>query len=451
MMDDRRARALNTMPPRPDGRVVLYWMSRDQRAHDNWALLYAQQWATDLHLPLRVVFTLTPTFLGATERHYEFMLAGLAETEAELRTHRIGFSLLQGDPAAQVARYAQAERAAVVVTDFSPLRLGRQWRAAVAEAAGGAVYEVDAHNVIPAWRVSDKEEFGAYTFRPKVHRLLPDYLTDFPALEDQAIGEPLPAAPDWEAVRRWLQVDTGVGPTPFFIPGPQAGAKALARFLAERLANYAHARNDPTLQGASDLSPYLHYGHLSPQRVALAVNGLRPQYTEGVTAYVEELIVRRELSDNYCLYQPHYDSLAGVKEWARRTLDDHRGDSRPATYTRDQFERAETHDAAWNAAQVEMVQRGKMHNYMRMYWAKKILEWTRSPEEAYEIAVYLNDRYELDGRDPNGYTNIAWSLGGVHVRPWPERPIFGKIRYMAYSGLLKKFDVAAYVRANATA
>ncbi len=451
LVDPRRVRSLNATPRPLDGRCVLYWMSRDQRAQDNWALLYAQEWADKLDVPLRIAFSLTQTFLGATERHYDFMLRGLVEVEGELRALGIGLHVLRGDPAEQVARWAREQGAALVVTDFSPLRIGRAWRAKLAQDTPCPVVEVDAHNVIPAWLLSDKEEFGAYTLRPKVRRLLPDYLTDFPALHPQA-DDPLPPPMDWAALRAWLQADPRVGPVAEFMPGPAAAWAALRRFIDTRLTMYPTARNNPlTPEGQSDLSPYFHYGAIAPQRVAREIQSERGRTAAGVDAFLEEMIVRRELADNYCLYQPQYDSLSGARAWARQTLDDHRGDPRPVRYSLAQFEAGETHDAAWNAAQWEMVRRGKMHNYLRMYWAKKILEWTASAEEAYEVAIYLNDRYELDGRDPNGYTNIAWSLGGVHDRPWPERPIFGKIRYMAYSGLLKKFDVAAYVRANAAA
>ena len=204
-------------------------------------------------------------------------------------------------------------------------------------------------------------------------------------------------------------------------------------------------RNDPTREGQSDLSPYLHFGQIAAQRVALEVEGA-PAGTKAKEAFLEELIVRRELSDNFCYYHPQYDSVACFPQWARKTLDEHHDDPREYLYTPAQFEQAQTHDDLWNAAQREMVQTGKMHGYLRMYWAKKILEWTSSPEEALKIAIYLNDRYELDGRDPNGYTGIAWSLGGVHDRAWAERKVFGKIRYMSYKGCKAKFDVAAYFK-----
>ncbi|MFN8474859.1 MAG: deoxyribodipyrimidine photo-lyase [Anaerolineae bacterium] len=447
LVDPRRARRLNTAERPVQAQCVMYWMSRDQRAQDNPALLYAQEWALKLDLPLRVVFALTPMFPGATDRHYQFMLAGLEEVEQTLRRHNVSFQLLDGDPADEVPRAVHAYAAALVVADFSPLRIGRAWRDTVAQRLSVPLYEVDAHNIVPAWLASDKEEHGAYTFRPKIKRLLPEYLTDLPPLQPHPHGDPENAT-DWAAVRAALRADTSVAPAAGFAPGETAARAALDTFLTRRLAAYAHNRNNPAIDGQSDLSPYFHFGQLAPQRAAWEAARCRDEDGESVDAFLEELIVRRELSDNFCLYQPAYDSAAAFKGWAKKTLDDHRADRRPHLYTRDELEFGRTADLAWNAAQAQMVRHGKMHNYLRMYWGKKLLEWSASPEEALETAIALNDRYELDGRDPNGYTGVAWCIGGIHDRPWPERPIFGKIRYMNFAGLKRKFDVDAYIRAN---
>ncbi|MFN8482996.1 MAG: deoxyribodipyrimidine photo-lyase [Anaerolineae bacterium] len=447
LVNPRRARRLNAAERPPHAQCVIYWMSREQRAQDNPALLYAQEWALKLDLPLHVVFALTPTFPGATGRHYDFMLTGLAEVEQTLRRHNIAFYLLDGDPAAEVPRLVHTATPALVVTDFSPLRVGRAWRETVAQGISVPLVEMDAHNIVPAWLASDKEEHGAYTLRPKIHRLLPEYLTDLPPLQPHPHGHP-GAATDWAAVRAGLRADTSVAPAAGFTPGETAARAALDTFLRERLAAYAHNRNNPAIAGQSDLSPYFHFGHLAPQRAAWEAARYRAEAGENADAFLEELIVRRELSDNFCLYQPAYDSAAAFKPWAQKTLADHRADPRPHLYTHDELEFGRTADAAWNAAQAQMVRHGKMHNYMRMYWGKKLLEWSASPEEALATAIALNDRYELDGRDPNGYTGIAWCIGGIHDRPWPERPIFGKIRYMNYAGLKRKFDVDAYIQAN---
>lgn len=216
-------------------------------------------------------------------------------------------------------------------------------------------------------------------------------------------------------------------------------------FLENKLFLYDKKRNDPTKDGQSNLSPYLHFGQISAQRIVLEVMKTNAD-EQSKNTFLEELIVRKELSDNYCFYNMNYDNFNGLPEWAKKTLNKHRDDRRKYIYTLEQFENAKTHDDLWNAAQMEMVKKGKMHGYMRMYWAKKILEWSESPEQAFKIAIYLNDKYELDGRDPNGYTGIAWSLGGLHDRAWNERPIFGKVRYMNYNGCKSKFDVIKYIQ-----
>jgi len=439
----RRGRQLNTAAP---GRgPVVYWVSRDQRAWDNWALLASRFLAEKAREPLAVAFCLVPEFLGATLRQYDFLLSGLQETAADLEARGIPFFLLGGEPGEAIPRFLEGLQAGALVTDFDPLRLKRVWKAAVLEQLTIPVWEVDAHNIVPCWLASPKQEYGAYTLRPKLRRWLPDFLEEFPDLLSPAV--PWPEAwpgVDWTAARASLRLDATVPPVAWLTPGPRAARQALNHFLRNRLPGYAIRRNDPSQAGQSDLSPYLHFGQLAPQRVAWEAHRADVP-GEDKAAFLEELIIRRELADNFCFHNPDYDRVAGFPAWARETLDRHRTDYRDFLYTLEEFEAARTHDPLWNAAQTEMVRRGKMHGYMRMYWAKKILEWSASPEEALKTAILLNDRYELDGRDPNGYTGIAWSLGGVHDRPWGERPVFGKIRYMSAAGCRRKFPVDRYV------
>ena len=242
---------------------------------------------------------------------------------------------------------------------------------------------------------------------------------------------------------------SGPPPVTWLKPGSNAALRRLDYFLEHTLSGYAWRRNDPNQPGQSQLSPYLHFGQLSPQRVAWEVRRLFPSGSPDSDAFLEELIVRRELADNYCFYTPDYDQTTAFPSWAQATLKEHLSDPRPASYLFAQLETAATADPLWNAAQNELVQTGKMHGYLRMYWAKKILEWSSQPQEALEAAVLLNDRYSLDGRDPNGYAGIAWSIGGVHDRPWPSRPVFGKVRSMTFGGAKKKFDTAKYIAAHA--
>jgi deoxyribodipyrimidine photo-lyase len=222
--------------------------------------------------------------------------------------------------------------------------------------------------------------------------------------------------------------------------GAAPARRTLEHFIRERLAGYGERRNDPNLDWTSGLSPYLHFGMISAQRVALTVMAANaPQADKD--AFLEELIVRRELSDNFCFYNRKYDSPEGFPAWARAPLREPQGDEREYVYTEDELDRARTHDPLWNAAQLQMTTEGKMHGWLRMYWAKKVLEWTETPTEALRIVNSLNDRYEMDGRDPNGYVGAAWSVGGVHDRAWTERRIFGKVRYMNLNGAYRKFDV----------
>ena len=307
-------------------------------------------------------------------------------------------------------------------------------------------YEVDAHNIVPCWIASPKQEYGAYTFRPKLNALLPEFLSDFPNLRQHPYKwNNAISSIDWSSIKDTIDVNESASGLAFIKSGENEADKALRYFINQKLNDYDSQRNDPTKDCQSNLSPYLHFGQISAQRIALEIqkNGSERESSE---AFLEELIIRRELSDNFCYYNSLYDSFDGFPKWAKDTLDQHRDDRREYLYSVSQFENAQTHDELWNAAQLEMVKSGKMHGYMRMYWAKKILEWTKSPEEAIKIAIYLNDRYELDGRDPNGYTGIAWSIGGVHDRAWSERAVFGKVRYMSYNGCKSKFNINRYIR-----
>ena len=441
MIDPRRVRLLNE---KHDGQgVVIYWMTRDQRVRHNWALLFARRKAELMQQPLVVLFTLAPTFLGAPLRHYDFMLKGLREVEADLRALNIPFVLLQGEPKTELPRFAEQIKAGVVVTDFSPLHISKEWKKEVARQLTAPLYEVDAHNIVPCWIASGKQEYSARTLRPKINALLGEFLTDFPVLE------PLPSPSqyqpiDWNDVYRTLKADPEVAPVEWLKPGEKAAQECLERFLQSRLASYGEKRNDPNAEATSQLSPYLHFGQISAQFIALkASKSEAPE--DDKKAFLEELIVRRELAENYCCYNKHYDSFEGIPSWARESLKQHCSDQRDYLYTLEEFAAAKTHERLWNAAQLELTKTGIIHGYMRMYWAKKILEWSATAEEAFKTAITLNDRFALDGREPNGYAGVAWSIGGVHDRPWFDREVYGKIRYMNASGCARKFDVNRYI------
>ncbi len=425
--------------------IVVYWMQRDQRVQDNWALLYSQEEAIKKQVPLVVIFNLVPNFLGATIRQYGFMLRGLEQVEKELIKHNITFELLIGDPSVTIPTYINKNNASLLIGDFNPLKNVRSWKKKVAEKIQIPFHEVDAHNIVPCRFVSSKLEFAAYTIRPKIHRLLPEFLDEFPPLKRMKSKSSFQNRIDWKSVVEKLKVDRKIKEIDWLLPGEKAAFRVLENFITNKLSKYNEKRNDPNEDAVSNLSPYLHFGQISSQRVALEI--IKSNISnESQQSFLEELIIRKELSDNFCYYNNKYDSFEGFPKWAQETLNKHRKDKREYLYKVEEFENSLTHDNLWNKAQLEMVNKGKMHGYMRMYWAKKILEWSASPEEAIKIAIYLNDKYQLDGRDPNGYTGIAWSIGGVHDRAWTERNIFGKIRYMNYTGCNRKFNVVKYTK-----
>lgn len=437
-VDSRRVRLLHD-GIRGDGPVV-YWLSRDQRVNDNWALLHAQDLAIRDMRELHVVFCLQKAFLNAGDRHFSFMLNGLKEMAECLAEHNIGFLVLDGEPQQKLPAYLSRVEAHSLITDFNPLRIKQRWQQQVADVVKVPFLEVDAHNIIPCWHASEKREYAAYTFRPKVNRLLPEFLIDFPEVRRHPVPLERKVMPvDWGVISiDSLAESTGNPNWP--IPGEQRAKRKMDRFVTEKLCDYDGKRNDPLEDAQSGLSPYFHFGQLAPQRAALAV-AKAIDVQAGKESFLEELIVRRELSDNFCYYCNDYDSFDGFPDWAKKSLEIHRADLRQYVYSEEQFLSSLTHEPLWNCCQKMLVESGRLHGYLRMYWAKKILEWSESPEEALRIAILLNDMFAFDGRDPNGYTGIAWSIGGVHDRAWREREIFGKVRYMNENGCRRKFDV----------
>jgi deoxyribodipyrimidine photo-lyase len=428
------------------GRFVFYWMQQAQRAECNHALEYAVRAANERDLPLAVFFGLTDDYPNANLRHYDFLVRGPLETRTALAERGIRLVLQPVSPERGV--FEAAREAALVVTDRGYTRVQRQWRARAAARLECPLVQVETDVIVPLETVSLKEEYAAATIRPKILRQLRRFLVplrETPLRRDSLnlpfVEDGLPA--DAAAILARLPVDRSVPPVTAFAPGASAAKQRLADFLAHKLRHYHEARNDPTADATSHLSPYLHFGQISPLDVALAVTqtGASP----GAAVFLEELIVRRELAMNFAQYNEAYDRLGCLPEWAQRTLAAHRKDKRAYAYTRREWEQARTHDPYWNAAQLELVRTGKMHGYMRMYWGKKLIEWTRDPAEAFRFAVELNDKYALDGRDPNGYAGVAWCFG-KHDRPWAERAVFGKVRYMNAAGLRRKFDIDDYVR-----
>lgn len=453
--NEKRARCINGLTAEKTGdyRGVCYWMFRDQRLDDNWALVYAQRFALQHKCPLYITFYLMSHYSVAGIRQYDWMLKGLEQVEKQCNLLGIQFHLRLGYAKDLIADYCVENEIDLVVADMIPLREPLSW----VEEAGLKLkkkdiplYQVDAHNIIPVWVTSNKQEFAARTIRPKIHKNLNEYLTEFPTIEKHPYQPKHKSEPTvWDEAWAHLNVDESIKPITWAQPGTLNGYRMLYEFITQRLGKFDEDRNDPTKHGLSCLSPYYHFGQLSVQRVILCLTrdkALRKKCAKSVDGYIEEAVVRRELSDNFCFYNQDYDNVEGAADWAKKTLNEHRRDKREHLYTQEQLQYAKTHDKLWNAAQIQMLKEGKMHGYLRMYWAKKILEWTRSPEEALEIAIFLNDKYEMDGRDPNGYVGVMWSIAGTHDRGWTERPVFGKIRFMNYNGCARKFDVNRYER-----
>ena len=450
MVEQNRIQVLKDMPPREGGAYVLYWMQQAMRAEGNPALDHAVEIANDLGLPVAVSFGLTgmrsPPYPDANARHYTFLLQGLADVADALETRGIAFVPRFGAP--DEVTLDLSDKAAVVVCDRGYLKPQRAWQKTVVARAECRVVMVETDAVVPIDAVSTKHEYAARTIRPKLQRVWDDYLVESrtPALRHKP-GR-LGLKPDFDPadgakIVAKLKIDQEVGAVRRFEGGLNAARKRLSGFLAESFDGYREGRNEPQRGAVTHLSPYLHFGQISPVEIALAAKAAKGGNTDR-ESFLDELIVRRELAQNHVYHEPHYDSLAGVPNWARDTLDKHRTDERPYHYTRAQLEAGETHDEYWNAAQREMRETGYTHNRLRMYWGKKIIEWTKTPEIAFETTLAINNKFFVDGRDANSFTNVAW-LFGLHDRPWFRRPIFGTVRYMSENSI-RKFDGPAYLR-----
>ncbi len=438
-----RIKPLNDRAVAPGG-FVLYWMQAAQRAECNHALEYAIERANALALPVLVYFGLTERYPEANERHYRFMLEGLADARGALEKRGIKL-VVRAVPSPEKGAVELSKDAALVVVDRDYLRHTRAWRAAAARRMECPLIQVETNVVVPVEEASPREEYAAATIRPKIMEKLDRFMTPprtrTPRRDSLGLRIPSLDVSDAGGVLARLKIDRSVGGVEIPRGGTSEAKKRLRAFVATKLSRFADSRNDPNADALSGMSPYLHFGQISPLSVALEV---AKKGGPGSKEYLEELVVRRELSMNFVFYNERYDTFEGLPDWARKTLRERAKDRREYVYDEEAFENARTHDPYWNAAQDEMRVTGTMHGYMRMYWGKKILEWSRAPEEGYRIALALNNRYELDGRDPNGYAGVAWCFG-KHDRPWQRRAVFGMVRYMNANGLRRKFDADAYV------
>lgn len=364
---------------------IFYIMSRELRIEDNWALIFGLELAEKHNKKLKIIINL-PEY---SKKQEPFLMEGLNFLKKNSALNNINCEISN----------EITQNAGALIVDFNPIYKDNY------KNINCAVFEVDSHNIIPTRFISQKQEFSAATLRRKVYANLGEFLTEYPnnpKIQSNFVYE------------------------------------KLNDFIKNKLPYYAEFKNDCKKETTSGLSPYLHFGFISSQRIAIEI--IKSDVSrENKEAFLEELIVRKELSDNFCLYGKSFNSLDGIPNWAKETLNEHRQDIRNYTYSQEEFEFAKTHDKVWNEIQENLLKTGRIHSYPRMYWAKKILEWSKTPEEALKTAIYLNDTYAIDGHDPNGYVGILWSIGGLHDRPFTNRFVTGKIRYMSGQKLQDKF------------
>ncbi|HEX6503532.1 MAG TPA: deoxyribodipyrimidine photo-lyase [Terriglobales bacterium] len=445
LISDPRVTVRRAASPDCEGRCVVYWMQRAQRGIDNLALNVAVEAANLLRRPVVVFLAPVPFYPNANLRHYAFLNEGIPDIAEDLVRRNIGF-ILRRYPDHSLIKFCDEVAPCLVIGDENPMGEPERWRQLAAKKLRIPFWTVDADVVVPS-NLLEKAQYAARIIRPRLQRQLERFLVE--------PGNPRARVP-WEKpngcqslpihanISDGWESPRAVAPVSGFVGGTKRALKTLREFVSGRLKGYSEQRSHPENSGTSHLSAYLHFGHIGPHTVALAVKKADAPRADK-EAFLDQLITWRELAINFVRFNPNYDSFESGEQWAERTLAEHARDHRPVIYTEKQLENAETHDPLWNAGQMQMVNQGWMHNYVRMYWAKKILEWSPSAAEAYRIAVWLNDKYEMDGRDPNGYAGIAWAIVGKFDRPWFERPIFGTIRYMSLGSTGKKFDSRRYI------
>jgi len=468
---------------------ILYWMQAAQRVQYNPAFAYAVQRANQLQLPLLVLFVVLKGYPEANGRHYQFMFEGLPALADDLRP--TGAVLVIGSDDAVRGVETLARLAAEVITDSAVLRHKRQWVAELKSALSIPLVTINSEYLFAPGSLTDKPPYNAAVVRKRIYQKINEGfinseqdwlkssgivrqsfqqdwfarmgLAGLPAGKYRLVRNRAEAKAWLAALSEHLHIDNSVTPVPACRGGRQAAIDRINLFIHNQLAQYTGGRNDPAVDRQSGVSPYLHFGQISVAEILLQIAGAlqmsgttflsrvsEPSHEpagsplqQSALEFFEQLVVRRELAANFCWWEPNYDSYICLPEWAKTSLREHEADKRPYLYTLEQLEQAETHDGAWNTAQTELLKTGRMHGYLRMYWGKQILQWTASPAEAFRIALGLNNKYALDGRDVNSYAGIAWCFG-KHDRPWTTRPVYGMIRCMTLSGLQRKIDLRAY-------
>lgn len=449
LASDPRVTVRRPGAPDPNGTCVVYWMQRAQRGLDNPALDVAAEAANALQKPVVVFFAPVPFYPHANLRHYKFLAEGIADIAEALRKRNIGF-VLRRFPEHSLLKFCEEVKAALVVGDENPMREPESWRRTATKKLRVPLWTVDADVIVPSMLL-EKEQYAAHIIRPRLKKQLGRFLVPsknskakISWVKPRSLAVLDPHFNNNADITEAWKLDRSVSPVSSFRGGTKEALRRLREFVQRGLADYGTQRNKPEVSGTSGLSPYLHFGHIGPHTVALAIKSAEVAESDK-EGFLDQLITWRELAINMVRFNPNYDNFECGEAWAHRTLAKHVKDQRPVLYTATQLENAETYDELWNAGQRQMVNTGWMHNYLRMYWGKKILEWSPSPAQAFDVAVYLNDKYLLDGRDPNGYMGVAWSVVGKFDRPWFERPIFGQVRYMSAASTGKKFNSKKYI------
>lgn len=444
-IEKERIQKLNDHDSRK-GAYVLYWMEQSQRSQWNHALLYAISEANRLNIPVLVIFTFNSYYQKLYLRQVHFMLSGLKKTQAELQNENIKLEAISCDESEPIEEFAK--QAALVVCDRGYLRHQVQWRKDLAKKLDCQFVQIESDVQVPIDKVSQKKEYAARTIRPKITKYLEDFIVEPEKIKvqnsslDIEVNNTLNLS-DLDSIIIDHKIDKSVGVVSnYFKSGTEAAIEKFSDFVSNKLSNYSENSNQPQTDDISYMSPYLHFGQISPLWLVHHIR--KGKDNSAIAKYIEELVVRRELAINFVYHEKQYDQYECVPDWAKKTLEEHASDERKYVYSISELEKYDTHDPYWNAAMEEMVCTGFMHNYMRMYWAKKILEWTEDPEDAFNRTLQLNNKYFLDGNDPNSFVGVAWCYG-IHDRPWCEFPIFGKVRTMKASGLKRKFDPEKYI------
>ncbi len=447
---DKRVAVRRAGAPDPAGECIVYWMQRAERGLDNAALDKAIELGNALDLPVVAYFAGISNFPHANLRHYAFLNQGLVDVAEDCAARGVGF-VLRRHPHEDHLRFFADVHAAMVIGDENPMREPERWRVNLAEKLRVPFWTIDADVIVPS-KLLEKAQYSGAVIRPRLKRLMPDFIKPY---TNPKAGKPWHTPkglqaddPHEDMTRGWQHFDRSVRPVEAWQGGRKAAWKRLELFATTKLGKYSDDRMHPERDSTSRLSPYLHFGHIGPLTIINALNAAvekDPGLAAARDSYFDEVITWRELSVNFCRYQPEYDNVKCVDNWAAETIAKHDGDKRDTLYTLEQLEAAQTHEELWNAAQTQMMRHGWMPNYLRMYWGKKIVEWTPDAPTAMEWTIHLNDKYFIDGRDPNGYASIAWAVLGKFDRPWPERKIFGKRRYMTQASAMKKFDAKSYI------